>query len=191
MTAKANEKKYIRAEVPDGERCMFRTIRGNRCANPHLGTTSQLCILHEGRMQKVDDSEVQAIAEQLLANNVELQTRDDVNRFTSQLLSLVAQKRISRQDGSLLAYIASVLLQTTSPVRRKPAVREREDYPESFATAIPREPILREPILRERFSQEPIRREPVLRDLGGRDPITGEPIMPGRSYNPFDYPSKR
>jgi len=151
-----------------------------------MGNATGYCILHEGRMKKADDSEVQAIAEQLLANNVELQTRDDVNRFTSQLLSLVAQKRISRRDGSLLAYIASVLLQTTSPARRKPAVRDREEFVESVAAPIPREPMMR-----ERFTQEPIRREPVLRDLGGRDPITGEPMMPGRSYNPYDYPSKR
>jgi hypothetical protein len=83
-----------------------------------------------------DEAETQAIAEQLLANDVELRTKDDVNRITSQLFTLVAAKKISRQDGSLLAYIASVLLQTIAPVRKKPNVERVEEFFESVAPPI-------------------------------------------------------
>jgi hypothetical protein len=169
MSVKANENKYIRAQVPDLERCVFRTIRGNRCSNPHLGNATGLCILHEGRMQKTDDAEVKAVAEQLLANDVELRTKDDVNRLASQLFTMVAEKRISRQDGSLLAYIASVLLQTITPVRRKAVVDPRTEYMVSPAEPIPATRAEFNRKVAERFSQVP--------------------PMPGRTDNPFMYPS--
>ena len=169
MLAKTKETKYIRAQVPDEERCVFTTIRGNRCANPHLGNATGLCILHEGRMQKADDTEVKAVAEQLLANNVELRTKDDVNRFTWQLLTMVSEKRISRQDGSLLAYIASVLLQTIAPIEQKPIADEGSEFEESPAEPIPDE--------RVEFNRKVASR------------FTPEPPMPGRTYNPYEYPS--
>jgi hypothetical protein len=169
MSDKAKEAKYIRAQVPGEERCVFTTIRGNRCTNSHLGNATGLCILHEGRTQKADDNEARAVAKQLLAKNVELATRDDVNRLTSQLFTMVAEKRISRQDGSLLAYIASVLLQTITLVRRKADVPERVEFPESVAAPIPRD------------------REELNRRIAQR--FAQEQQMPGRNYNPYLYPS--
>ncbi len=109
MSENANETKQIRAQVPETERCLFSSTHGRRCTNAHLGNASGYCMLHEGRVKKEDEGEARELAQLLFANDVALQTKDDVNRFTSQLLSLVAEKRISRQDGSLLAYIASVL----------------------------------------------------------------------------------
>jgi len=170
MPAKARETKYIKQQVPDEERCLFTTNHGNRCRNPHLGNATRHCFLHEGRNQNADESEVQAVAEQLLGSNVELHTKDDVNRFTSQLLILVAQKRISRQDGFLLAYIASVLLQTIAPVRKKPVVDPRAEFMESVAAPIPDERIAFTRKVAARFS--------------------AEPPMPGRTDNPYEYPSK-
>jgi hypothetical protein len=192
MSAKAKETKYIKNQVPDEERCLFTTNHGNRCRNPHLGNATRHCFLHEGRNQKVDEAEVKAVAEELLSKTVELHTREDVNRFASQLFTLVAEKRISRQDGSLLAYIASVLLQTIQPVRRSKAIaEEREEFMESVAAPIPRDRNELNRRIAERFAQEPIRRDPILRGTNGRDPITGEPIMPGRTYNPYMHPSRR
>ena len=83
-----------------------------------MGNTSGI-VLHEGRNQKVDDAEVHAVAAQLLANECGVADEGGCEPFTSQLFTMVAEKRISRQDGSLLAYIASVLLQTITPVNRK------------------------------------------------------------------------
>ena len=170
MSAKGKETKYIKNQVPDEERCLFTTHHGNRCKNPHLGNATRHCILHEGRMQKVDDAEVKAVAAQLLTNNVELHTKDDVNRFASQLLILVAQKRISHQDGSLLAYIASVLLQTIAPVKRKAIAQERAEFVESVAEPIPDE--------RLAFTRR------------AATTVVPEPPMPGRTNNPYTYPTK-
>ena len=169
MSDKAKETKYIKNQVAEEERCLFTTNHGHRCRNPHLGNASRHCFLHEGRNQKVDEAEAQEVAEQLLAKNVGLVTREDVNRITSQLYTMVAEKRVSRQDGSLLAYIASVLLQTVTPVRRKAIVPERVEFMESVA-----EPI---PATREEFTRKVAER------------FARDPQMPGRSYNPYTYPS--
>jgi hypothetical protein len=170
MSTKAREIKQIRTQLPETERRQFTSTHGRRCTNPHMGTATGYCILHEGRMQKVDDAEVQAVAEQLLANNVELQTKDDLNPLTSQLLTLVAQKRISHNDGSLLAHIASVLMQTITPVKRKPIAEQRAEFIESVA--------------------EPIRdeRRDYIRKVAAH--VTPEPPIPGRTDNPYSYPSK-
>jgi hypothetical protein len=169
MSANDKETKYIKTQVPDEERCLFTTNHGHRCRNPHLGNATRHCFLHEGRNQKVDEAEAQAVADELLNKNVGLATRDDLNRFTGQLLTMLTQKRISRQDGSLLAYVASVLLQTITPVRKKvvAVAPERVEFVESVA----------EPIREERLEFT-------------RRAATPEPPMPGRSYNPYTYPTK-
>jgi hypothetical protein len=152
MSDKGKETKNIRYQVPDEERCLFTTDHGNRCRSPHLGSATGQCVMHaKGRE---DEAEAQAIAEQLLANDVELRTKDDVNRLTSQLFTMVAAKKISRQDGSLLAYIASVLLQTIAPVRRKAVPERVEEFVESVAEPIPatREEFDRK--VAERFAQD-------------------------------------
>jgi hypothetical protein len=126
--------------------------------------------VHERRNQKVDEAEAQAVASQLLADDALLRTKDDVNRFTSQLLTLVAEKKVSRQDGSLLAYIASVLLQTIAPVRRKPSVERIEEFVESAAAPIP--------ATRKEFNRKVAER------------FAQEPPVPGRTDNPYAYPTK-
>ena len=153
MSANDKETKYIKNQVAEEERCSFTTNHGNRCRNSHLGNASGLCVMHEGKDGKVNEAEQQAVAARLLAGDALLRTADDVNRFTSQLLTLVAEKKVSRQDGSLLAYIASVLLQTITPVRRKAVAERVEEFFESVAEPIPatREEFDRK--VAERFAQ--------------------------------------
>ena len=185
MSTKANETKYIRAEVADAERCLFTSSHGRRCSSPHMGTATGYCMLHEGRMEKVDTAEAQAVAEQLLANDVELRTKDDVNRLASQLFTMVAEKRISRQDGSLLAYIASVLLQTIAPVRKKANVERVQEFFESVAEPIPatREEFDRK--VAERFTQQ---RAQFPRHNAG---VFGEQEGTlGKNHNPYSHPGK-
>ena len=123
MSANSMETKYIKNQVVEEERCSFTTNHGNRCRNAHLGNASGLCAVHEdvpkSRDKKEIEAEEQAVSEFLLEKNVGLCTKDDVNRFTSQLLTLVTQKKVSRQDGSLLAYVMSLLLQTIAPVKEE------------------------------------------------------------------------
>jgi hypothetical protein len=69
----------------------------------------------------------------------------------------------------LLAYIASVLLQTIAPVRRKPSIERVEEFVESVA-----------PPIRER--------KDYVRNFSA--PVAVEPPMPGRTDNPYMYPTK-
>jgi hypothetical protein len=176
MSAKGMETKYVKNSVPDEERCLFTTNHGNRCRNAHLGNASGHCAIHEevpkGRDQKEIEAEARAVAAQLLANDVELRTKDDVNRFTSQLFTMVAEKKVSRQDGSLLAYIASVLLQTIAPEKAEAVVEQREEFVESAAAPIRQERI--------QFPRHNV-------GVAGVEPTE----MPGRSNNPYMHPGKK
>jgi hypothetical protein len=185
MSAKDKETKYIKNQVADEERCLFTTNHGNRCRNPHLGNASGYCVMHEGKEGKVDEAEAQAVAARLLAGDALLRTKDDVNRFTSQLLTLVAEKKVSRQDGSLLAYIASVLLQTIAPVRKKANVERVEEFFESVAEPIPatREEFNRK--VSERFERD---RPQFPRHNAG---VFGEQAGTlGKNHNPYSHPGK-
>jgi hypothetical protein len=185
MSDKTKETKQIRAQIPETERCQFTSTHGRRCTNVHLGNATGYCILHEGRSEKVDEAEQQAVAARLLAGDALLRTADDVNRFTSQLLTLVAEKKVSRQDGSLLAYIASVLLQTIAPVRKKANVEKVEEFFESVAERIPatREEFDRK--VAERFTQQ---RAQFPRHNAG---VFGEQEGTlGKNNNPYSHPGK-
>jgi hypothetical protein len=173
MTAEAKEITYVKAQVPDEERCLFTKRDGNRCKSAHLGSVTRLCILHEGRNEKADEAEVQAVSEFLMEKNVGLCTKDDGNRFTSQLLTLVSQKKVSRQDGSLLAYIASLLLQTITPVKAEEVAESREEFVESVAA--------------------PIREHRVMYPAHNAGPMAPEPPMPPmptRKYHPHMNPGR-
>jgi hypothetical protein len=183
MATKGKETKNIRYQVPDAERCSFTTEHGNRCRNPHLGSASGQCVMHA--KGKEDEAEAQEVAKRLLATDALLRTKDDVNRFTSQLLDLVAEKKVSRQDGSLLAYIASVLLQTIAPVRKKANVERVQEFFESVAEPIPatREEFDRK--VAERFAQE---RPRFPRHNAG---VFGEQAGTlGTNNNPYLHPGK-
>ena len=185
MSTKANGNKEIKAHVPDEDRCQFTTRDGRRCSTPHMGNANNLCILHAGRCQKVDEAEVRAVAEQLFSDCAKLETRAEVSRFMAQLLTLVAQKRISREDGSLLAYIASLLLQTIAPIaRRRPIAYEREELMDSFASPIHDG----RPTIDQNIAEPiPATREEFNRKVAER--FGQQSQMPGRSYNPYTYPS--
>jgi hypothetical protein len=170
MSDKTKETKQIRAQVPDADRCQFTSTHGRRCANVHFGNATGYCILHEGRINKVDEEEAKEVSARLLAGDALLRTKDDVNRFTSQLLALVAEKKVSRQDGSLMAYIASVLLQTIAPVRRKAVPERVEEFVESVA------PPLRE----QRINFPPHNAGPAGEQAGTL----------GRNNNPYLHPGR-
>jgi hypothetical protein len=134
----------------------------------------------------VDEAEVKAVADQLFSDCAKLETRAEVSRFMAQLLTLVAQKRISREDGSLLAYIASLLLQTIAPVERsKPNVYGREELMDSFASPIhDGRPTLDQNVA----APIPATREEFNRRVAER--FRQEPQMPGRTYDPYMHTGK-
>jgi hypothetical protein len=99
--------------------------------------------------------------------------------------SLVTEETVSRQDGSLLAYIASVMLQTIAPVQQKANVERVEEFFESVAEPIPatREEFDRR--VAERFAQGRVQ---FPRHNAG---VFGEQAGTlGRNYNPYLHPGK-
>jgi hypothetical protein len=127
-----------RAGVPEADRCRFTSTHGNRCSNPHNGADHKFCIVHERRMEKLDDSKARAVSEQLLSGGSNLHNRQEVGRAMAQLFILISQKRISRRDGVLLAYVASLLLQTMIPVSDKPSPEDHQALVRRFLKDMPR-----------------------------------------------------
>ena len=103
--------------IPNSLRCIFTNNRKERCSNPHHGSATGICIFHERYLQKEKDDEAKSISEELLNGGEALGTKQQLNHSMSKLFQLIAQKRIGRHDGILLAYIGSLLLQTIDPSR--------------------------------------------------------------------------
>ena len=115
MSPKVTKPTYPKAKVPEPDRCIFTSTHGNRCLNPHMGATNKFCIVHQRHVEKINDAEAQSISDQLFSGGPQLRTRADLGRVMAQLFTLIAQRRIRQRDGALLAYVASLLLQTMLP----------------------------------------------------------------------------
>jgi len=89
-------------------------------------------------MEKLDDAKARAVSEQLLSGGSNLHNRQEVGRAMAQLFILISQKRISRRDGVLLAYVASLLLQTMIPVSDKPSPEDHQALVRRFLKDMPR-----------------------------------------------------
>jgi hypothetical protein len=125
MSPKVTTSKYTRTEVPELDRCLFTSAHGRRCANPHMGATNQFCMVHQRHVEKINDAELQSISDELFSGGPELSTREELGRVMAKLFTLIAQRRVSRHDGALLAYVASLLLQTMLPTTAPAELRPR------------------------------------------------------------------
>lgn len=128
---------YTKVKIPEAERCQFTSAHGRRCANPHNGADRKFCIVHARHMEKLEDNKARAVSQQLLSGGPDLQNRHEVGRAVAQLFVLISQKRILRRDGVLLAYVASLLLQTMLPVSDKPTNEERLAFTRNFFKGMP------------------------------------------------------
>jgi hypothetical protein len=90
-----------------------------------MGTSNQFCLVHERHAEKINDAELQSISDELFSGGPELGTREELGRVMAKLFTLIAQKRVSRHDGALLAYVASLLLQTMLPTTAPPELPQR------------------------------------------------------------------
>jgi len=100
----------------DKDRCRYTSAHGRRCLNPLRSAAAGFCIIHERFAEQRNDSEAQSVSTELLSGGPNLQNRNDVGRVTAQLFTMIAQRRIRQREGALLAYVASLLLQTMGAV---------------------------------------------------------------------------
>jgi len=149
---------YTRMQVPDAERCRFTSTHRRRCVNPHGGSPNGLCVVHARHFEKMKIAEARAVSKEVLGTEEEFQSREGVNRVITRLFSLVLEGRIPRREGTLLAYIASLLLQTI------PHAGER--VPEGW-----------ENYTRELFDELP---SPSRDDLAERDDLNPAAQIPNR-----------
>jgi hypothetical protein len=125
MSPEMTKRTYPKAQVPESDRCQFTSSHGSRCTNPHNSNPNSFCIIHERRAEKLADSEAQSVSAELLSGGPNLQNRNDVGRVIAQLFTMIAQRRIRQREGALLAYVASLLLQTMGAVVDPPSLPVR------------------------------------------------------------------
>ena len=101
--------------APERRRCRFTPPRGQRCPKPFVNFATGLCFVHDRLLARRSAAEAHIIAQELLGDGSTLENRDEVRASMAKLFSLVAEKRIQRPDGALLAYIGSLVLQSLPP----------------------------------------------------------------------------
>ena len=115
MSPKVTDSTSTRNQIPLKDRCRYTSAHGRRCLNPLRSGNSGFCLIHDHLLEKQNDAELQAISDELFSGGPSLGTREELGRVMAKLFTLIAQKRVSRHDGALLAYVASLLLQTMLP----------------------------------------------------------------------------
>ncbi len=120
MSLKVTDPTSTRNQIPLEDRCRYTSAHGRRCLNPLRSGNSGFCLIHEHLLEKQNDAELQSISDELFSGGPELTTREELGRVMAKLFTLIAQKRVSRHDGALLAYVASLLLQTMLPTTALP-----------------------------------------------------------------------
>ena len=103
------------------DRCNFTTLDGRRCRMHRAVRHKTLCLSHSLQEQQLLNTET--VAAELIGPVEEYQTAISVNRALGCLFNLVAQKRISRQDGALLAFIGQLMLHSVGSTVKEEFIR--------------------------------------------------------------------
>lgn len=90
--------------LSEKNRCLFSTVDGRKCRMYRAKNRKSFCLLHAQQEEQLLD------AEELIGPVEEYQTAICANRALGCLFNPVAQKRISRQAGALLAFIGQMML---------------------------------------------------------------------------------
>lgn len=105
---------YRDYSLPDKIRCRYTNNRGDRCeyriADPQLG----FCILHHREVIRKMQDRAQTLADRLFQDAGRLQSPQEIRGFVVELMHLLAEQRIDRNDAGILVYGCGLLLQTLS-----------------------------------------------------------------------------
>jgi hypothetical protein len=91
-----------------GPRCRHYTDQGRRCQLPVVDTRSGFCFRH-AKPQPAPSDSVDLSAE-LIGELSDFESAVAINKFLTNLLSLVTKGRVSPRRASVLAYITNQLL---------------------------------------------------------------------------------
>jgi hypothetical protein len=108
MTAKSKPSATQQSLLSEKNRCKFSTADGRQCRMYRSKNHKTFCLVHAQHEEQILNAET--VAAELIGPITKFQTALEVNRTLGNLFTLVAQKRISRQDGALLGFISQMLL---------------------------------------------------------------------------------
>lgn len=110
----------IQAGTPknDSARCQHRFPNGKRCRNSASRSHFGLCLHHftvsaaMGASQQVSHNDSMDFSAELIGDLTDFESAVAINKFLTNLLSLVSKGRISPRRAAVLAYITNQLLHT-------------------------------------------------------------------------------
>ena len=138
--------------INDSARCQHRTTSGKRCRLRVVDPRSGLCFRHSAnRSELLHAADLRSI---LAGELTEFECAEDINKFLSNLLLLLAEDRVSTRRGAVMAYTCNLLLRTLS-VRMQElkagfdeeprVIVDVGDLPRPDRSAIPAAPVTSEP----------------------------------------------
>jgi hypothetical protein len=136
MPRKQNPSATPQIRVPENNRCLFTTIDGRQFRMYRAKGHKTLCLTHVQQEEQILDAE--AVAQGLVGPVTKFQTALEVNRTLGNLFTLVAQKRISRHDGTLLGFIGQMLLNSVGSTVKSEMQRVESEQEPIWAPNVPR-----------------------------------------------------
>ncbi|HET9400085.1 MAG TPA: hypothetical protein VFO34_03955 [Candidatus Acidoferrales bacterium] len=112
-------------------RCAYVNARGHRCRTTLPDHTSEFCIHHARFLKKRELEEAAKLSDELLGSEV-FQSRKDFLELFVRIFDAIVTKRISRQDGAVLAHVASRMLQCYPPLKAEENYYSRDGRPLNF-----------------------------------------------------------
>jgi hypothetical protein len=125
MTAKSKPSATQQSLLSVKNRCQFSTVDGRQCRMYRAKNHKSFCLVHSQHEEQMLNAE--AVAAELIGPVEEYQTAISVNRTLGCLFNMVAQKRVSRQDGALLAFIGQMLLHSVGSTIKEEFLRMSGD----------------------------------------------------------------
>jgi hypothetical protein len=110
----------VQAAAPknDSDRCQHRFANGKRCRNSASQSHFGLCLHHftlsaaVGASQQLSHNDSTDFSAELIGDLTDFESAVAINKFLTNLLSLVSKGRISPRRAAVLAYITNQLLHT-------------------------------------------------------------------------------
>jgi hypothetical protein len=111
---------------PDKDRCRYTNKRGVRCDYRVIDPTTNLCVIHIRKLERRIEEHARKRADRLFEEAGKLKSRDQVQPFLVNLMRLLVEGELERQDAAVLAYVCSLILQTLPSRKAKPAEKKVE-----------------------------------------------------------------
>lgn len=112
--------------LPDKDRCRYTNKRGVRCDYRVIDPTTNLCVIHIRKLERRIQAHARKRADRLFEEAGKLKSRDQVQPFLVNLMRLLVEGELERQDAAVLAYVCSLILQTLPSRKAKPPEKKVE-----------------------------------------------------------------